>query len=145
MFLSMEEIRGIEEGMGRPGYVPNSAQRRLAEEVTRGRAGRGVDERPEAGGGDAAGLEDGRGDRGGRAVVLLGLRSGAEFFSGRFVVVDGVSREQVGCSAAGKARGLYLNNRRIDSYEKTNRRSRRMTLLMGTCCCYLPERRIRWL
>ncbi|KAJ6824060.1 tyrosine--tRNA ligase, chloroplastic/mitochondrial-like [Iris pallida] len=76
MFLSMEEIRGIEEGMGRPGYMPNSVQRRLAEEVTRGRAGGGVegDGSPEAGGGDAAGLEDGRGDCGGRAVVLLGLR-----------------------------------------------------------------------
>ncbi|KAJ6825488.1 tyrosine--tRNA ligase, chloroplastic/mitochondrial-like [Iris pallida] len=34
-FLSMEEIKEIEEGMGKPGYVPNSAQRRLAEEVTR--------------------------------------------------------------------------------------------------------------
>lgn len=34
-FLSMEEIRRIERSMQEPGYVPNSAQRILAEEVTR--------------------------------------------------------------------------------------------------------------
>ncbi|XP_042478472.1 tyrosine--tRNA ligase, chloroplastic/mitochondrial-like [Macadamia integrifolia] len=34
-FLSMEEIRELEEQMKKSGYVPNSAQRRLAEEVTR--------------------------------------------------------------------------------------------------------------
>ncbi|KAF8388694.1 hypothetical protein HHK36_025374 [Tetracentron sinense] len=34
-FLNMDEIRQLEEGMTGPGYVPNSAQRRLAEEVTR--------------------------------------------------------------------------------------------------------------
>ncbi|MQM11671.1 hypothetical protein Taro_044581 [Colocasia esculenta] len=34
-FLGMEEIRELEKGMGMPGYVPNTAQRRLAEEVTR--------------------------------------------------------------------------------------------------------------
>ncbi|KAL5710979.1 tyrosine--tRNA ligase [Ranunculus cassubicifolius] len=34
-FLSMEEIKVLEESMKKPGYVPNSAQKRLAEEVTR--------------------------------------------------------------------------------------------------------------
>ncbi|KAI3964434.1 hypothetical protein MKX01_007124 [Papaver californicum] len=34
-FLSLEEIKEVEEGMKKPGYVPNSAQRKLAEEVTR--------------------------------------------------------------------------------------------------------------
>lgn len=34
-FLDMEEIRSIEESMKRSDYVPNSAQKRLAEEVTR--------------------------------------------------------------------------------------------------------------
>ncbi|XP_043703094.1 tyrosine--tRNA ligase, chloroplastic/mitochondrial isoform X2 [Telopea speciosissima] len=34
-FLSMEEIRELEEQMKTSGYVPNSVQRRLAEEVTR--------------------------------------------------------------------------------------------------------------
>ncbi|KAK9085114.1 hypothetical protein Sjap_025525 [Stephania japonica] len=34
-FLGLEEIRELEEEMKRPGYVPNSLQRRLAEEVTR--------------------------------------------------------------------------------------------------------------
>lgn len=41
-FLSLEEIGEIEIGMGKPGYLPNTAQRRLAEEVTRfvhGKAG----------------------------------------------------------------------------------------------------------
>ncbi|KAL3516648.1 hypothetical protein ACH5RR_023550 [Cinchona calisaya] len=34
-FLSMEEIAQLERDMETPGYVPNTAQRRLAEEVTR--------------------------------------------------------------------------------------------------------------
>ncbi|KAF5482281.1 hypothetical protein F2P56_002864, partial [Juglans regia] len=34
-FLELEEIGELEREMGRPGYVPNSVQRRLAEEVTR--------------------------------------------------------------------------------------------------------------
>ncbi|XP_072995605.1 tyrosine--tRNA ligase, chloroplastic/mitochondrial [Typha latifolia] len=34
-FLSMEEIQELEEGMKRPGYIPNTVQRKLAEEVTR--------------------------------------------------------------------------------------------------------------
>ncbi|WRX28114.1 Aminoacyl-tRNA synthetase [Theobroma cacao] len=34
-FLSMEEINELESGMTRPGYVPNTAQQRLAEEITR--------------------------------------------------------------------------------------------------------------
>ncbi|KAL5997057.1 hypothetical protein ACLOJK_007985 [Asimina triloba] len=33
-FLSLEEIAELDDGMKHPGYVPNSAQRRLAEEVT---------------------------------------------------------------------------------------------------------------
>lgn len=34
-FMEMDEIRAIEQSMSAPGYVPNSAQKRLAEEVTR--------------------------------------------------------------------------------------------------------------
>ncbi|KAK7385611.1 hypothetical protein VNO78_31343 [Psophocarpus tetragonolobus] len=34
-FLNIEEIVALEGEMGKPGYVPNTAQRRLAEEVTR--------------------------------------------------------------------------------------------------------------
>ncbi len=34
-FLSLEEIAQIEKQMGQPDYVPNTAQKRLAEEVTR--------------------------------------------------------------------------------------------------------------
>ncbi|EFJ43394.1 hypothetical protein VOLCADRAFT_83275 [Volvox carteri f. nagariensis] len=34
-FLPLEEIDGLQAAMGAPGYVPNTAQRRLAEEVTR--------------------------------------------------------------------------------------------------------------
>lgn len=34
-FLDLEEIDELEKDMKRPGYVPNAAQRRLAEEVTR--------------------------------------------------------------------------------------------------------------
>lgn len=34
-FLDMEEIREIERSMSKPSYIPNAAQKRLAEEVTR--------------------------------------------------------------------------------------------------------------
>lgn len=34
-FLSLDEIRELEVAMGSPGYIPNTAQRKLAEEVTR--------------------------------------------------------------------------------------------------------------
>ncbi|KAL6883246.1 hypothetical protein ACP4OV_010660 [Aristida adscensionis] len=34
-FLSLDEIQELEESMQKPGYVPNTVQRRLAEEVTR--------------------------------------------------------------------------------------------------------------
>jgi len=34
-FMPMEEIRQYEKEMQSPGYVPNTAQKRLAEEVTR--------------------------------------------------------------------------------------------------------------
>ncbi|KAL6865391.1 hypothetical protein ACP4OV_016542 [Aristida adscensionis] len=34
-FLSLDEIQELEESMKKPGYVPNTVQRRLAEEVTR--------------------------------------------------------------------------------------------------------------
>ena len=34
-FLSLEDIAAIQDAMGAPGYVPNTAQRRLAEEVTK--------------------------------------------------------------------------------------------------------------
>lgn len=34
-FVGLEEIRAIEAAMGKPGYATNSAQKRLAEEVTR--------------------------------------------------------------------------------------------------------------
>jgi tyrosyl-tRNA synthetase len=34
-FMDMEEISRVEREMGEAGYVPNTAQRRLAEEVTR--------------------------------------------------------------------------------------------------------------
>ena len=34
-FVSLDEIQELEESMKKPGYVPNTVQRRLAEEVTR--------------------------------------------------------------------------------------------------------------
>ncbi len=34
-FMEMDEIRRIEQEMKKPGYVPNTAQKRLAEEITR--------------------------------------------------------------------------------------------------------------
>jgi tyrosyl-tRNA synthetase len=34
-FLPLDEIAAIEASMAAPGYTPNTAQRRLAEEVTR--------------------------------------------------------------------------------------------------------------
>jgi tyrosyl-tRNA synthetase len=34
-FLPLEEIAALEAAMGQPDYVPNTAQKRLAEAVTR--------------------------------------------------------------------------------------------------------------
>ena len=33
--MSLEDISAIQDAMSAPGYVPNTAQRRLAEEVTK--------------------------------------------------------------------------------------------------------------
>lgn len=124
-FLSMEEIRELEEGMRRPGYVPNSVQRRLAEEVTRFVHG-----------------EDGLSEA---LRATEALRPGAET-SLDWKTIEGIAEDVPSCSLAYdqvldasvidlsvstgllesksaarrmvKQGGLYLNNNRVDSEGK---------------------------
>ena len=73
-FVPLAEIEAIEAGMSAEGYVPNTAQKRLAEEVTRfvhgvrgSRAGAQGDGGPQARRGYRAGRGDARGARGGHS------------------------------------------------------------------------------
>ncbi|CAK9179417.1 unnamed protein product [Ilex paraguariensis] len=121
-FLSMEEIGEIEWQMQGPGYVPNMAQRRLAEEVTRFVHGE-------------AGLEE-------ALKATEALRPGAETKLD-WKTIEGIAEDVPSCSLAYdqvlsvlivdlsvstgllesksaarrllKQGGLYLNNGRVDS------------------------------
>lgn len=124
-FLSMEEIQELEEGMKKSGYIPNSVQRRLAEEVTRFVHGE-------------EGLAEAL-----RATETL--RPGAETKLD-WKTIEGIAEDVPSCSliydqvlnsslvdlsvSTGllssksaarrlmKQGGLYLNNRRVDSEDK---------------------------
>lgn len=124
-FLSMEEIRELEEEMKKPGYVPNTVQRRLAEEVTRFVHG-----------------EDGLAEA---LKATEALRPGAETRLDA-ETIEGISEDVPSCSLAYyqvlnsslidlsvstgllstksavrrlmKQGGLYLNNKRVDTEEK---------------------------
>ncbi|XP_077240921.1 tyrosyl-tRNA synthetase, class Ib, bacterial/mitochondrial isoform X2 [Tasmannia lanceolata] len=124
-FLSLEVIEELEKGMKMPGYVPNSVQRRLAEEVTRFVHG------------EEALLE--------ALKATQALRPGAETQLD-WKTIEGVAEDVPSCSLAYdqvlnsslvdlsvstgllgsksavrrmlKQGGLYLNNRRVDSEEK---------------------------
>ncbi|KAA8518424.1 hypothetical protein F0562_015898 [Nyssa sinensis] len=124
-FLSMEEISELERGMQVPGHVPNTAQRRLAEEVTRFVHGQeGLDEALKA---------------------TEALRPGAETRLD-WKTIEGIAEDVPSCSlpydqvlnislvdlsvSTGlldsksaarrllKQGGLYLNNSRVDSESK---------------------------
>lgn len=124
-FLEIEEIEDIERGMNRPGYVPNSAQRRLAEELTRFVHGE-------------EGLKE-------AIKATEALRPGAETKLD-WKTIEGIAEDVPSCSLAYdeilnlsivdlsvlsgllesksavrrmlKQGGLYLNNSRIDSENK---------------------------
>ncbi|URE38326.1 hypothetical protein MUK42_16358 [Musa troglodytarum] len=124
-FLSMEEIRELEEEMKKPGYVPNTVQRRLAEEVTRFVHG-----------------EDGLAEA---LKATEALRPGTETRLDA-ETIEGISEDVPSCSLAYdqvlnsslidlsvstgllstksavrrlmKQGGLYLNNKRVDTEEK---------------------------
>lgn len=124
-FLSMEEIRELEEEMKKHGYVPNTVQRRLAEEVTRFVHG-----------------EDGLAEA---LKATEALRPGAETRLDA-ETIEGISEDVPSCSLAYdqvlnsslidlsvstgllssksavrrlmKQGGLYLNNKRVDTEEK---------------------------
>lgn len=121
-FLELEEIDEIEREMKRPGYVPNSAQRRLAEELTRFVHGE-------------EGLEE-------AVKATEALRPGAETKLD-WKTIEGIAKDVPSCSLAYsevinvsvvdlsvlsgliesksasrrmlKQGGLYLNNCRVDS------------------------------
>lgn len=124
-FLDMEEIEDIEREMKKPGYVPNSAQRRLAEELTRFVHGE-------------EGLEE-------AVKATEALRPGAETMLD-WKMIEGIAKDVPSCSLsydevvnrdivdlsvlAGllesksaarrmlKQGGLYLNNCRVDGEGK---------------------------
>ncbi|KAM7490925.1 hypothetical protein LguiA_033846 [Lonicera macranthoides] len=121
-FLSIDEINELEREMNKPGYMPNTAQRRLAEEVTRFVHGQ-------------EGLDD-------ALKATEALRPGAETKLDS-KTIEGISEDVPSCSlpydqvlgisivdltvntglleSKGAARrllkqgGLYLNNNRVDS------------------------------
>lgn len=125
-FLSMEEIQVLEEDMKKPGYAPNTAQRRLAEEVTRFVHG-----------------EEGLAEA---LKATEALRPGAETQL-ESETIEGIAGDVPSCSLAYaqvlnsslvdlsvstgllssksaarrllKQGGLYLNNKRVDGEEKT--------------------------
>ncbi|KAJ0983781.1 hypothetical protein J5N97_002137 [Dioscorea zingiberensis] len=125
-FLSMEEIKELQEGMGKSGYVPNSVQRRLAEEVTLFVHG-----------------EEGLAEA---LKATEALRPGAETKLDA-ATIEGIAEDVPSCSLAYdqvlnsglvdlsvstgllssksaarrlvKQGGLYLNNQRVDSEDKT--------------------------
>ncbi|XP_008783116.2 tyrosine--tRNA ligase, chloroplastic/mitochondrial-like [Phoenix dactylifera] len=124
-FLSMEEIRELEDEMKKPSYAPNTAQRRLAEEVTRFVHG-----------------EDGLTEA---LKATETLRPGAETKLD-WETIEGIAEDVPSCSLAYgqvlnsslvdlsvstgllssksaarrlmKQGGLYLNNRRVDNEAK---------------------------
>ncbi|RZB69932.1 tyrosine--tRNA ligase, chloroplastic/mitochondrial-like [Glycine soja] len=124
-FLDIEEIVSLEGEMGKPGYVPNTAQRRLAEEVTRFVHG-----------------EDGLAEA---LKATEALRPGSETKLD-WKTIEGIAEDVPSCSLAYdavlnlslvdlsvssglfesksaarrllKQGGLYLNNNRVDSESK---------------------------
>ncbi|WOK97147.1 hypothetical protein Cni_G05855 [Canna indica] len=124
-FLSMEEIQKLEEEMKKPSYVPNTVQKRLAEEVTRFVHG-----------------EEGLAEA---LKATEALRPGAETKLDA-QTIEGIAEDVPSCSLAYdqvlhsslidlsvstgllssksaarrlmKQGGLYLNNKRVDSEEK---------------------------
>lgn len=124
-FLDMEEIKDLEKDMKKPGYIPNTAQRKLAEEVTRFVHG-----------------EDGLAEA---LKATEALRPGAEAKLD-WKTIEGIAEDVPSCSlaydqvlnlslvdlsvSAGlfdsksaarrllKQGGLYLNNSRVDSESK---------------------------
>ncbi|CAA7395608.1 unnamed protein product [Spirodela intermedia] len=124
-FLSMAEIREVEEGMKLPSYDPNSAQRKLAEEVTRfvhGEEGLGEARRATAAlrPGAAAELD---------SAVIEAIAEGVPSCEMSYdLVVDfplvdlSVSSGLLTSKSAARRMlrqgGLYLNNQRVDSEDK---------------------------
>ncbi|CAN6318173.1 unnamed protein product [Urochloa humidicola] len=96
-FLSLDEIQELEESMKKPGYVPNTVQKRLAEEVTRFVHG-----------------EEG---------LVEALKATEALRPGAHTQLDAQTIEGLLASKSAVKRlikqgGLYLNNIRIDSEDK---------------------------
>ncbi|CAN6310819.1 unnamed protein product [Urochloa humidicola] len=96
-FLSLDEIQELEESMKKPGYVPNTVQKRLAEEVTRFVHGE-------------EGLVE-------ALKATEALRPGAQTQLDA-QTIEGLLASKSAVKRLIKQGGLYLNNIRIDSEDK---------------------------
>lgn len=121
-FLSLEEISELEREMGKPGYVPNKAQRKLAEEVTRFVHGEeGLEEALKA----TEALKPGAETKldwktiEGIAEDVPSFSMGFDQVLNRDIVDLSVSTGLLDSKSAArrllKQGGLYLNNGRVDS------------------------------
>ncbi|XP_027118036.1 tyrosine--tRNA ligase, chloroplastic/mitochondrial-like isoform X2 [Coffea eugenioides] len=124
-FLSLEEIAQLERDMDTPGYVPNTAQRRLAEEVTRFVHGQeGLDEALKA----TEALRPGAATKL-DAKTIEGIREDVPSCSLPYdqvlslslldlSVSSGLLESKSAARRLLKQGGLYLNNSRVDSEAK---------------------------
>lgn len=124
-FLDIEEIRDLESQMVSPGYVPNTAQRRLAEEVTRFVHGEdGLNEALEATEALKPGAETKLDWK-----TIVGIGEDVPCCSLEYdqvlnlsvvdlAVMSGLLESKSAARRLLKQGGLYLNNSRVDSESK---------------------------
>nr|GMD78388.1 tyrosine--tRNA ligase, chloroplastic/mitochondrial [Ipomoea batatas] len=125
-FLTIEEIEELKTQMGNPGYAPNTAQRRLAEEVTRFVHGQeGLDEALKA----TEALRPGNADTkldwktiegiaGDVPSCLLPYDQVLSISVLDLIVSSGLLESKSAARRMLKQGGLYLNNARVDSEAK---------------------------
>ncbi|XP_060172141.1 tyrosine--tRNA ligase, chloroplastic/mitochondrial [Lycium barbarum] len=125
-FLSIEEIDELEKDMGKPGYVPNTAQRRLAEEVTRFVHGQeGLEEALKA----TEALKPGNSDTKLDWKTIEGIAADVPSCSMNYdqvlnipvldlYVSSGLLESKSAARRMLKQGGLYLNNAKVDSESK---------------------------
>ncbi|KAH0652371.1 tyrosine--tRNA ligase, chloroplastic/mitochondrial [Solanum tuberosum] len=125
-FLSIEEIAELERDMGKLGYVPNTAQRRLAEEVTRFVHGQeGLEEALKA----TEALKPGNADTKLDWKTIEGIAADVPSCSMNheqvlnipildLYVSSGLLESKSAARRMLKQGGLYLNNAKVDSESK---------------------------
>ncbi|XP_009591201.1 tyrosine--tRNA ligase, chloroplastic/mitochondrial-like [Nicotiana tomentosiformis] len=125
-FLNIEEIAEVERDMGKPGYVPNTAQRRLAEEVTRFVHGQeGLEEALKA----TEALKPGNADTKLDWKTIEGIAADVPSCSMNYdqvlnisildlYVSSGLLESKSAARRMLKQGGLYLNNAKVDGESK---------------------------